>query len=264
MNPTEAKAALGQLCTQANAVADTAKTAQRGGKSLRGDNFYGHKFHDGVAAMSGTLARLKPTFLRLTDEHLKTACEVVTRAVETLKSFDADGTTRMKACKQIALACEEMLYPALDTLDAPAMPASEQVLPMAVVRGTRGYIVNVVLQANGNYERGWFDACSVMIRKLVEILIIEVYEKAGRAAYIKVGGKAENDFLMLSDLVDRILGDTAFNLARECKKTLPLVKALGDRSAHNRRYMATRPDVDNIIPGLRVVADDLLHLAGLK
>ena len=262
MNPTEAKAALGQLCTQAKAVSETAKTAQRGGKSLRGDNFYGHKFHDGVAAMSGTLARLKPIFLRLSAEHSRAACETVTVAVERLKSFDIDATNRMKACKQIELACQEHLYPALDSLEAPAVPATEQVLPMAVVKDTRGYLEHMILQANGTYERGWFDASSVMLRKFVETLIIEVYEHHKRADDIK--NPRDGFFYMLADLVTIILADKKFNLARETQATLPLVKQLGDRSAHNRRYMAKQPDVDKIIPGLRVLADDLLHLAKLK
>jgi len=45
---------------------------------------------------------------------------------------------------------------------------------------------------------------------------------------------------------------------------LPEIKSLGDRSAHNRRYIAKKADVDKVIPGLRVLADDLLHLGKLK
>jgi len=69
---------------------------------------------------------------------------------------------------------------------------------------------------------------------------------------------------MLRDLVSRILTQTHWNLSRETKRELPNIKSLGDRSAHNRRFIATKPDVDKVIPGLRVIADDLLHLAKLK
>ena len=264
MNPIEAKTALGHLCVQAKAVTETAKTGMRNGKSLRGDNFYGNRFHDAVTAMASTLTRVTPTLSRLTEPHATDSVAAVARCCETLKSFDADNKTRMTALKGIEHAVHATLGHALDAMDTPATPATERVLPMAVVKATKGYFEKVILQANGCYDRGWFDACSVMVRKFVEMLVIEVYEKAGRAAHIKAGGKIENDFLMLSDLVDRIMNDTSFNLARECKRTLPLVKVLGDRSAHNRRYLGTKADVDGIIPGLRVVADDLLHLAGLK
>lgn len=140
-------------------------------------------------------------------------------------------------------------------------PTTEQVLPKSVVANTRGYYERVIQQANGCYERQWFDACSVMIRKFVEILIIEVYEANGKTHEIK---DANNDFLMLRDLITTMLSDTTWNLGRETKKSLPDIKLMGDRSAHMRRYLATKGDVDKVIPGLRVIADELLHLAKLK
>jgi hypothetical protein len=140
-------------------------------------------------------------------------------------------------------------------------PKSERVLPQSVVTNTRGYLESVVQQANGSYEHQWFDACSVMIRKFVEILIIEVYEKHKKAADIK---DKNGDFLMLRDLITITMADSAWNLSRETKRVLPEVKSLGDRSAHNRRYIAKQADVDKVIPSLRVLADDLLHLANLK
>jgi len=51
------------------------------------------------------------------------------------------------------------------------------VVPMTLVRGTRGYIERIANQVNGAYENGWYDACAVMIRRLLETLIIEAFEK---------------------------------------------------------------------------------------
>src|SRR5262249_4393588 len=113
--------------------------------------------------------------------------------------------------------------------DAASLPATESVLPLDVVKGSRGYLQQITIQANGCYEKGWFDACSVMIRKLVEVLIIAVYEAKGQAESIKKDG----NFLMLSGLIDAILAQTEWNLGRETKAALPLLKSLGDRSAHN-------------------------------
>ena len=47
---------------------------------------------------------------------------------------------------------------------------------MSTVRGTRGYIERVANQANGAYQNGWYDACAVMLRRLLETLIIEAFE----------------------------------------------------------------------------------------
>ena len=100
-----------------------------------------------------------------------------------------------------------------------------------------------------------------MVRKFVEILIIEVYEAHGKANEIK---DKNGDFLMLGDLITALLKDNSWNLQRDTKKYLPDIKSLGDRAAHNRRFMAKKPDVDRLIPGLRVIADELIHLAKIK
>jgi hypothetical protein len=73
-------------------------------------------------------------------------------------------------------------------------PETEQVLSHSLVRGTRGYIEKIVLQVNGCYERGWFDGCAVMIRRLIETLIIEAFE------HYKIAHKIQNrngDFFYL-------------------------------------------------------------------
>jgi hypothetical protein len=138
---------------------------------------------------------------------------------------------------------------------------SQQVIPFSVVRGSRGYIEKVVHQINGCYENGWFDGCAVMIRRLIETLIIEVYE------YHSISEKIKNDnddFLYLNDLVGKILTESAWNLGRNVKRALPKLKDIGDRSAHSRRYIAHRQDIDKNISELREVVQELIYLANLK
>ncbi len=144
---------------------------------------------------------------------------------------------------------------------ADSTPKTEHVLPLAVVQGTRGYLERIILQANGCYEREWFDACAVMIRRFTETMIIEVYEAHGKAAEIK---DSNGDFLMLRDIITKVLNDPAWTLQRETKKVLPEIKLLGDSSAHARRFIAKKPDVDKVLPGFRIAAEDLLQLANLK
>lgn len=119
----------------------------------------------------------------------------------------------------------------------------------------------MIIQANGCYERGWYEACSVMIRKFVETMIIEVFEAKGESQEIK---DSHNNFLMLENLINNITSKISWNLQRDTKKFLPAIKALGDRAAHNRRYLCTKTDIDKVLSGLRVIADDLLHLSNLK
>ena len=52
------------------------------------------------------------------------------------------------------------------------LATTQTVIMLSLVRGTRGYIEKVSNQINGAYENGWYDACAVMLRRLVETLII--------------------------------------------------------------------------------------------
>ena len=139
--------------------------------------------------------------------------------------------------------------------------ASQRVIPSSVVGGTRGYIERVVNQANGAYENGWYDACAVMIRRLLETLIIEAFEHRSIASKIK---NSSGDFLHLKDLIDKCLQEVSWNLSRNCKQSLPKLKDMGDKSAHSRRYNAHRGDIDPLLADIRLVVQELIYLAGLK
>ena len=139
---------------------------------------------------------------------------------------------------------------------------TEGVISFTLFRKTRGYIERVVHQINKTYEYDCYDACAVMVRRLVEMLIIESFEAYKIASKIK--NPTTGDFLMLQDLIDRTIDETAWNLGRGTKAALPKLKIVGDRSAHNRRYNARRSDIDKIINDLRIVSEELLYISGLK
>ena len=79
---------------------------------------------------------------------------------------------------------------------------TQPVIMMSLVRGTRGYIERVANQINGAYEKGWYDACAILLRRLIETLIIETFEHYNIASKIQ---NASGDFLYLRDLIDKIL-----------------------------------------------------------
>jgi len=141
-------------------------------------------------------------------------------------------------------------------------PCREQhVLPMSLVRGTRGYIEKIANQVNGCYERGWYDACLVMLRRLIETLIIEVFEAHGLARKIK---NSAGDFFFLNRLIKESLAEPTWHLGRDARRALPKLKAVGDRSAHSRRFVAHRNDVEALVDDVRVAVQELLYLARLK
>ncbi len=139
--------------------------------------------------------------------------------------------------------------------------ARSLVIPTTLVRGTRGYIERIANQINGAYENGWYDACAVMIRRLLETLIIEAFEEHKIADKIK---NVSGDFVHLRDLVDRSLQEPSWSLSRNCKQSLPTIKEIGDRSAHSRRYNAVRGDLDSLSADIRLIVEEFLYLASLR
>lgn len=238
----------------------TAATAERGGQSLGGSNRYGQKFHDQVLP----LHKLEVTFFAILvaasidDDLIKRAKS----NLATIKSTSKQGRKRTDALRSLEAAIHGPAATVFSDQDAPPAPLSEPVLPKAVVTpAKKNYLINIVIQANSCYEARCHDACAVLIRKFVEILIIELYESAGKEAEIKNGA---GDYFMLSDMIDKLKAAPHWHLGRETKTTLPKLKTLGDRAAHNRRFVATTGDINPVLPGLRALADDLLSLAGLK
>lgn len=68
---------------------------------------------------------------------------------------------------------------------------------------------------------------------------------------------------MLNGLAGFFESDGAFNVSPNGMKGLRDFKNLGDLSAHNRRFNARKEDIDRVRDGLRVVVEELLHLAKL-
>lgn len=170
-------------------------------------------------------------------------------------TFFAKNT--FSAAKAIDLDVRHALGPP----DEGLLADTHLVVPRSLVRGTRGYIEKIANQANGSYENGWYDACAVMMRRIIETLIIETYEKHSIEHKIK---NKQGDFFFLRDLITHCLSESAWNLSRNCKQGLPKLKDIGDKSAHSRRYVAQRGDIDPLLPDIRLVIQEFIFLAGLK
>jgi hypothetical protein len=141
-------------------------------------------------------------------------------------------------------------------------PKTSDVVDYSLVKNTRGYIERTVRQINGTYEHGWYDACAVMLRKLIETLIIEAFEHNNIASKIQ---DRNGDYFYLQDLITHTLNETTWGkLDRNTIRSLPQLKVLGDQSAHSRRYNTNLQDIKKLLPHIRKVVQELVYLADLK
>lgn len=135
--------------------------------------------------------------------------------------------------------------------------SSDELFSMEIMQDTRNYIQRIALQANGCYERGWYDACAVMVRRLIETLIIECFEAHSLELKIK---NANGNYIALSDLITKFLNESTWNLSRTTKNNLPKLKEIGDLSAHNRRFIAGRNDIEKFAQDIRIIIQELAYV----
>lgn len=135
---------------------------------------------------------------------------------------------------------------------------SSKLFPLELFDGTRDYLKKTARQAIISYDIEAYDACLVMIRRLLETLIIELFEKKGISDRIK---NTLGNYLFCGDLIDALLEErTLWTIGRNTVQALPSIKNKGDLSAHNRRFNARKSDIDLLKDGLRVVIEELIHL----
>lgn len=100
------------------------------------------------------------------------------------------GTFKIKLSKKPAL---EQRYAAL--LKRPMPKVESHVLASDDFLATRRYLETLVFQVNGSYQFGFYDACMVLCRRLIETLLIEAFEQSGKSAAIK----QQNSYIQLGD-----------------------------------------------------------------
>ena len=135
------------------------------------------------------------------------------------------------------------------------VPITENLIPITIFDNTPYYIVANAKQMCQCYDVGLHDATLVLMRKLIETLIIECFERHGIDGQIK---DSNGVFFYLSDLIVKFVSSKNWNVSRNLKSNIEKVKKYGDLSAHNRRFLAKRKDIDDMKIELRQVLQEII------
>lgn len=231
----------------ARAAIDVVKKARRHKKGLAGDNFYANKL--------ATLRADATNAFRALNSVSAGDSAAIAELIEAVFASSTSGKDRIKAV-------QELSYNLRTSWRAPTPPREDEGLfPLSILaQAKRGYLVTVGRQMNGCFTSGWYDGAAVLMRRLIEISIIEAFEGKGIASKITDGS---GNYLQLSDLVNRAIAETAWTLSRNTKKALPNLRDVGHMSAHGRYFTARKEDVEALRPSCRIVIEEFLHHAGL-
>lgn len=228
---------------------DIARTARRNGKSLTGDNFYANKLAELRADATNAFRQLTSRSAGDTSA-LAELIEIVFAAATTAKD-------RAAAAREIFFA----LKTTWSNQPKPAIDEEEGLFPLTILsQANRGYLVSIGRQMNGCFSTGWYDASAVMMRRLLEIALIEAFEAHGLASKITDSG---GNYLQLSDLITAALSEQSLRLSRNAKKFLPTLRDVGHMSAHGRYFNAKKLDLESVRQGCRVTIEEFLHHAKL-
>lgn len=146
--------------------------------------------------------------------------------------------------------------------DVPTTFQPDAIVDSDLFSDTRGYLKKLVYQINVSYDNSCYDACALLIRKLIELLIEDVYESQGRVN--EIINPKNNQLVGLGQMISTLMSDCHWKLNRHVEEGLNIIKIQGDKSAHNRRYNARKSDVDKVQPFLRDISEELLYLAKIK
>ena len=229
---------------------DTAKTARRHRRSLSGDNFYGNK----LANLRLDAASAFGEF----SEQSTGDTTAVAELIETVFSSSTPKDDRLRAFRELSFSVRKTWRKASASS---ATAGTDSFFPATILaQARRGYISAIGRQMNGCCASGWRDACAVMMRRLLEIVLIEAFEHKGVANKIK---DPNDNYVQLSQLVGFALAEPSFALSRNAKQALPKLRDAGHLSAHGRHFLAAPEDIDRVQKDCRVVLEELLHLAEL-
>lgn len=189
----------------------------------------------------------KPNGTRLKQNIIKSALFVKGRATNTHK-LSAKEIVKLDTEFPELIVDEEVV--SLDT-----------VLPASLYQVNRGYIEAIRKQINACYENSIYDGCAILMRRLLEILLVHVYEHKGIQSRIQ---DADGNFVVLERIVDDAKTSIDIGLSRNTKPLLDKFRTLGNFSAHKIYYICKRQYIDEVIQEYRATVEELEYKSGLK
>ena len=226
------------------------KKAKRHKMNLSGDNFYAQKF----ATLRAEATNL---FTELTGNSVGDVSAIAEMIGHVFSPITSPKSRRNNACDLLFSLRTTWRRSIKKTVSSDPDP----IFPTSLLAQTkRGYLIAIGRQINGCFRVGHFDASAVMMRRLLEVSIIEAFEARGIASVIK---NIDGDYLHLSDLVKKTMSETSWHLSRNTKKFLPQLRDIGHSSAHGRYFTAQESDIMKLQPGIRFAVEELLRIANL-
>lgn len=117
------------------------------------------------------------------------------------------------------------------------------------------YLWKIAEQMCACYDSKLYTACFAMIRKLIETLIIECFEKNKIQNQIISN---DGNYFSLGTLIDKYVACNMMNASKNLKDSFKNIKYYGDLSVHNRKFIAGKNDIDKLKNSLRQAVQEII------
>lgn len=245
---------LGAFLVEAESVI---RKAERSKKSVKGDNVYAEQFHNAQTQAMRIFREIQMQVAPVADGALGRTINDVEKELGYFFDSRTPDADRRDLRRHIDMLIKSEIEPAYKSVKA----LDSEFIPLEIVTGTRGYIVNVTKQVNGCFHANCFDACGVMIRRLLETLIIEVFEEKGLSSEIKDAG---GNYFMFTDLVSKLMSTPQTPTGRTIRKELPTIAAVLNNCAHNRTFNISKPQLVQYQAAIIIAVQELISLWDIR
>lgn len=136
-----------------------------------------------------------------------------------------------------------------DVEDDITIEQNETILPLAIFNGLQQNFQSICKQINASYEHNLYDCAAVMMRRLLEGLLIMVYQSNGIESEIK---NKNGRHLTLDKIIKNAENNSELSLSVNTKNNMYKFKNLGNYSAHKIWYNTTKKDIEPLVFDYRV------------
>jgi hypothetical protein len=148
-----------------------------------------------------------------------------------------------------------------DISESEEIVSDDSILPEILLKETkRPYLIKLAQQINSSYENNLFDACSLMMRRLLEVLLIHCFESAGISDSVK---DDDGNFKNLKTLINTAISRVEIKISNDVKKDIDKFRELGNLSAHRVKYNCRKDDIRVVRLDYRAVIEELLYISNL-
>jgi hypothetical protein len=122
------------------------------------------------------------------------------------------------------------------------------------------YLLRLIPQINGCWEKEYYEACAMLLRRLTETLLITLYHKRGWTDDLR--DPKTKDFFTLKTIINKVCGDQRIGLETRVQDGLKALKELGDVAAHDFRIHIRKSDLEKLRTSIRFTTERLLFKIG--